>query len=62
LSPLSVPAEFVRSWTVEQDFIRAVREGGKPEPSFETGVCYMEFVEAVNRSMEEQAWINLASL
>jgi predicted dehydrogenase len=62
LTPLPVPPEFIRSWTVEQDFIRAIREGGIPEPSFQTGVRYMEFVEAVTRSREERAWISLASL
>ena len=62
LSPVSVPAEYIGSWTVEQDFVRAAREGGKPEPSFETGVRYMEFVEAVNRSMEGQSWVSIASL
>jgi predicted dehydrogenase len=62
LSPVSVPADFIGSWTVEQDFIRGVREGGQPEPSFATGVRYMEFVEAVQRSMDTQAWISTGDL
>ncbi len=62
LSPVTVPAEFVREWTVEQDFIRAVREGGSPEPSFATGVRYMEFVEAVQRSMTGGGWVAPADL
>jgi predicted dehydrogenase len=61
-SPLPVSPEFVKTWTVERDFIRAVLEGGSPEPSFQTGVRYMEFVEAVDRSMADHAWISLASL
>lgn len=62
LSPVSVPAEFIGGWTVERDFVQAVREGGKPEPGFATGVRYMEVVEAVNRSMESQSWISIAGL
>ena len=38
------------TWTVEKDFIDAVVNGGDPEPSFETGVQYLEFTEAVNLS------------
>lgn len=62
LTPLPVPPEYIDSWTVESDFIRAVREGGHPEPSFETGVRYMQFVEAVRRSMETQTWITISDL
>lgn len=56
-NPVSVPAEFTRTWTVEQDFIQAVRQRTRPEPSFQTGVRYMAFVEAVQRSMAEQSWV-----
>lgn len=59
---LAVPAEFVREWTVELDFIRAIRAHTHPEPSFSTGVRYMEFVEAVQRSIAEEAWVNLSEL
>jgi predicted dehydrogenase len=59
---LTVPPEFKREWTVEQDFIRAVREHSQPEPSFLTGVRYMEFVEAIQRSMTESGWIRLSEL
>ena len=50
LAPLEIPAEYVTDWTVEKDFIDAVVSGGSPEPSFETGVQYLEFTEAVNLS------------
>jgi len=50
LAPLEIPVEFETSWTVEKDFIDAVVQGGHPEPSFETGVQYLEFTEAVNLS------------
>ncbi|MEJ0000961.1 MAG: Gfo/Idh/MocA family oxidoreductase [Verrucomicrobiota bacterium] len=50
LRSLSIPPEFETTWTVEKDFIDAVVHGGHPEPSFETGVQYLEFTEAVNLS------------
>ena len=50
LRVLAVPPELESSWTVEKDFIDAVVKGGRPEPSFETGVRYLEFTEAVNLS------------
>jgi predicted dehydrogenase len=50
LRPLAIPPELETSWTVEKDFIDAVVQGGHPEPSFETGVQYLEFTEAVNLS------------
>ncbi len=50
LRHLAVPSEMLTSWTVEKDFIHAVTVGGHPEPSFETGVQYLEFTEAVHLS------------
>ena len=50
LHVLSIPPELERTWTVEKDFIDAVVVGGHPEPSFETGVSYLEFTEAVHLS------------
>ena len=50
LQVLAVPPELETKWTVEKDFIDAVAGGGQPEPSFETGVRYMEFTEAVHLS------------
>lgn len=49
-SAVTVPLEERRPWSVEADFIQAVRAGGPVEPSFEDGVHYMEFTEAVYRS------------
>jgi predicted dehydrogenase len=51
-SPIPIPPELVREWTVEADFIRGVREGKPVEPSFRDGLQYMEFTEAVYRSAE----------
>jgi predicted dehydrogenase len=50
LQPLAVPPELESAWTVERDFVDAVLQGGHPEPSFETGVRYLEFTEAVHLS------------
>ena len=45
-----IPAELVREWEVEAEFIRAIREGTPVEPSFYDGLNYMEFTEAVYRA------------
>ena len=50
LHSLAIPPELETAWTVEKDFIDAVVNGGRPEPSFETGVQYLEFTEAVHLS------------
>jgi len=50
LRVLAIPPELESGWTVEKDFIDAVVNGGHPEPSFETGVQYLEFTEALNLS------------
>jgi len=50
LQALAIPPELAGAWTVEKDFIDAVLTGGHPEPSFETGVKYLEFTEALNLS------------
>ena len=50
---IPVPPGFESHWRVEEEFINAIR--GKEKVSlttFETGVKYMEFTEAVTRSMQ----------
>lgn len=42
-----IRAEEQGQWTVEKDFINAIRNGTQPEPSFATGVKYMEFLDKV---------------
>jgi predicted dehydrogenase len=57
---IPIPAEKARSWNVEADFIAAIREQRPIELStFETGVAYMEFTEAVARSAESGEAIDL---
>jgi predicted dehydrogenase len=60
--PVVVPQEARGGWHVEADFIKAVRNGGQPEPSFDTGVNYMRFVEAVSISMNSHEWVQLETL
>lgn len=54
LAEIAIPAEEEGGWRVEEEFINAIR--GKEEithTNFEDGVKYMEFTEAVTRSMQE---------
>jgi predicted dehydrogenase len=53
LPEIPIPAELARDWTVEADFVEAIR-GGKPIQftDFATGLAYMQFTEAVARSAE----------
>jgi predicted dehydrogenase len=53
LQEVVIPPEKTRTWTVEADFIAAIREKRPIEfTTFETGVAYMEFTEAVAHSAE----------
>jgi predicted dehydrogenase len=60
LAPIEVPAHEAGSWRVEEEFINAIR-GREPitHTSFEDGVKYMEFTEAVTRSMASGAAVAL---
>jgi predicted dehydrogenase len=51
LKEVPIPPEKVRTWQVEADFVRSIREGAPVTlTDFATGVAYMEFTEAVTRS------------
>lgn len=57
---IPIPKEKERGWTVEEDFVRAIREKTDVEfTSFEMGVAYMEFTEAVARSAQRGTAIDL---
>ncbi|WP_168120583.1 Gfo/Idh/MocA family oxidoreductase [Paenibacillus sp. HB172176] len=43
----------LKGWTVEADFIQAVRNGVKGYPSFKEGTRYMAFTQAVKQSLDE---------
>jgi len=55
LQPVPVPPELVREWTVEADFIRAVRDPSapRPTPDFNEGLRYMRVVQGVWDSMPD---------
>jgi predicted dehydrogenase len=57
--PVEIPADLRGEWRVEADFAAAIREGAPVYPSFEDGVAYMEFVEAVARSLAEERVVRL---
>lgn len=59
LAPLTIPADLVREWTAEADFIDAIRNGTPVTPDFEEGLRYMEFTEAVYRSASSRRTITL---
>ena len=62
LKSIQVSKEYVRDWTIEEDFIRAVRNGEQPEPNFDTGLRYMQFIEAIHVSLKEHRWVELSTL
>lgn len=59
LAPVTVPQDMQRDWTVEADFVSAIRNGTPVYPDFREGLAYMEFMEAVALSMEQGKTINL---
>ena len=60
LESVPVPPELQRSWTVERDFIAALRDPAapRPKPDFTEGVCYMRVVEAVWDAMENRSAVS----
>ena len=60
LAEIPIPAEEARPWTVEADFINAIRNGNRtPEPSFADGVGYMDFTEAIFRAADSGRAVDL---
>ncbi len=63
LERIDIPEDERGTWRVEQDFIDAIRgQGTITLTDFETGLKYMEFTEAVVRSMASGATISLPVL
>lgn len=60
LVEIEIPPKEAGGWRVEEEFINAIR-GQEPvtHTTFETGVKYMEFTEAVGRSVLEEQSISL---
>ncbi len=63
LQPVTVPAELEGGWRVEEDFVAAIRgEADVTRTTFEDGVRYMEFVDAVDISLREGRFVDLAEV
>lgn len=62
LQVVPVPTDMQREWTVERDFIQAVRDPSapRPKPDFTEGVCYMRVVDAVWEALETRAAVKCA--
>jgi len=60
LKPITIPTELEGKWRVEEEFINAIRGEEKiTHTTFEDGVKYMEFTEAVTRSAQSGRAVNL---
>jgi predicted dehydrogenase len=60
LGEIVIPPEKRIGWRVEQEFVSAIRGNEKvSRTNFEDGVLYMEFTEAVARSLEQRRTIDL---
>ena len=59
LALIPILEEEEKHWTVEQDFIDAIRTGSPAATTFEEGVQYMEFTEAVTRSAQTGQAVSL---
>ena len=57
LRKVEVPEDERNEWTVEANFIDAIRDGVPVQTSFYDGLRYMEFVEAIYRSHESGAMV-----
>lgn len=58
LQPLPIPDDQRKSWTLEQDFVRMIRENGPDiEPTFADGVAYMTFTQAARLSATLGTWV-----
>ena len=60
LSEIEIPDSEAGGWRVEEEFVNAIRGGEViTHTDFDTGVKYMEFTEAVTRSMQSGTAISL---
>ncbi len=60
MTPLAIPDQLRGGWQVEADFIASIRgERAVTHTTFETGVKYMQFTEAVARSSRHQSPVEL---
>lgn len=59
IQPINPEPDEIRLQTTDAEFIRAIREGTSVNPSFDEGVQYMEFCEAVGQSIYFDKAVNL---
>ncbi|MBV9009560.1 MAG: Gfo/Idh/MocA family oxidoreductase [Verrucomicrobia bacterium] len=61
LSEVEIPKKLERDWTVEDDFLDAVKAGNgeRPHPTFEDGVRYMRVVQGVANSRAGNEWVGI---
>ena len=59
LTEIPISDTEAKEWTVEQDFINLVKTGVPVWTTFREGVKYMEFTEAVFRSVDRAATVSL---
>ncbi|HEV3409893.1 MAG TPA: hypothetical protein VG095_06350, partial [Chthoniobacterales bacterium] len=61
LHEVEITPELEGGWTVEDDFLAAVRSRGKvrPRPDFEEGLRYMRVVQAVGDSRAANEWVEV---
>jgi len=59
MQEVDLPPELTREWSVEDDFVAAVKSKGRirPRPDFEEGVRYMRVVQAVADSRARNEWV-----
>ena len=58
--PIAIPPDPARGWHVEADWIDSIRTGAPVRfTDFATGVAYMEFTQAVARSAQQGAAVDL---
>jgi len=63
LAEVPIPPEQRIGWRVEEEFVNAIRGREKiTRTSFEDGVCYMEFTDAVAKSMTSGCMVEVAAL
>lgn len=59
---IEVPESIRKDWTVERDFIQAIRNGTKGDPSFADGARYMAFTQAIMDSIRSGQRVNVAQV
>jgi len=59
LHEVEITPDLEGEWSVEDDFLAAVKSRGRmrPSPTFEEGVAYMRVVQAVSDSRASNEWV-----